>query len=82
MIIEKIMKERIIKKVIDFIRLVKTELAICIAVPILTAVLLNTDHSPHQSYLPLLIIALFCAFVYGIIKMFFTLNKRGFIKPG
>ena len=64
------------KKIKEFLLLVKKELAICIAVPILTAVLLCTDVPQNQNYFPMIAIALFCAFAYGIIKMFYVLKKK------
>ena len=68
------------KKIKDFILLIKKELIICIALPILTAVLLNTRVAqrsfPIWRYYPMIIIGLFCVFVYGIVKIFIKLKKR------
>jgi hypothetical protein len=64
-------------KIKDFIRLVKVELALCLAVPILTAVLLYTGPRFSTNHYYMIIIGLFCVFAYGIIKMLFTLKKNG-----
>ncbi|MCL2163685.1 MAG: MSEP-CTERM sorting domain-containing protein [Oscillospiraceae bacterium] len=67
------------KKIKDFILLVKVELAICVGVPILTAVLLNTSAVRDQNHFFMIMIGLFCALAYGIVKMYFTLRKGGVI---
>ena len=63
------------KKIKAFMLLIKKELALCIAVPIITAVLLHTGVTQNPNHLPLIIMGLFCAFAYGIAKMFFTPKK-------
>lgn len=67
------------KKLKDFILLVKKELLICIAVPILTAVLLNTSATQNKDFFLFTIVGLFCIFAYGVIKMFFTLKKKDMV---
>ena len=66
------------KKIIDFILLIKKELVICITVPILTAILLDTNKMPVPFLIihyPLITMGLFCAFMYGIIKMIIKVTK-------
>ena len=68
------------KRVKEFILLVKTELAICLAVPILTAVLLTTD-TMNSSNTPLFMIGLFCFFAYGVVKMILVLKADNTFFP-
>ena len=67
------------KKIKDFILLVKTELAICVAIPVITAVLLGSGVTGSGNYFPMIVAGLFCVFAYGIVKMFFRLKKHEMI---
>ncbi|MCL1816412.1 MAG: MSEP-CTERM sorting domain-containing protein [Clostridiales bacterium] len=68
------------KKVKEFILLLKVELVICVVAPILTAVLLNTSVTPNRDVFLFGAVGLFCLFVYGIVKMFFKVNKMSEVK--
>ena len=63
-------------KIKEFLQLVKVELIICIAVPIMTAVTLSSNLFHYRSFLPMIMVALVCAFAYGIIKMALKLKKN------
>lgn len=64
------------KSIKDIWRLVKKEMIICIAIPILAAILLTTNQGQTRNYFLLIIMGLFCIFAYGMIKMFFTFKKH------
>lgn len=64
------------KSIKDIWQLVRTELIICVAIPILTAILLSTDWGQTRNYFLMIIMGLFCVFAYGMIKMFFTFKKH------
>jgi len=63
------------KKFIDLIVLVKKELLLCIAIPILSAILLNTRGFYLIEHYFMISIGAFCLFAYGVIKMYLVLKK-------
>ncbi|MCL2047930.1 MAG: MSEP-CTERM sorting domain-containing protein [Defluviitaleaceae bacterium] len=68
-------------KIKELVKIVKIELIICIAVPIMTAVLLGLGQSQTMSkdLFYMLLMGLFCVLAYGVIKMYFKLKSNDVI---
>ena len=64
------------KKLMDLVILVKKELLLCIIMPILTAVLLNTRTFHLREYYLTISIGALCIFAYGVIKMYVVFKKN------
>ena len=67
------------KKIKEFIAIVKIELILCIAVPIITAVLLSQSQTLSSDIFYMSMVGLFCVLTYGLIKMYFKLKKKDVI---
>ena len=67
------------KKIKEFIAIVKIELIICIAVPFITAVLLSQSQTLSNDIFYMSMVGLFCILTYGLIKMYFRLKKKDVI---
>jgi len=67
------------KKIEEFIAIVRIELIICIAVPFITAVLLSQSQTLSNDIFYMSMVGLFCILTYGLIKMYFKLKKKDVI---
>ncbi|MCL1875093.1 MAG: MSEP-CTERM sorting domain-containing protein [Synergistaceae bacterium] len=68
------------KKLKDLIVLVKKELIICIAAPVLALVLLRLGAIQVPFFYPIIMMGLFCLFAYGVIKKCFVIVRKAAIQ--
>ena len=59
------------KRIKEFLKLIKIELALCVAAPIAAALLLDMGRIRNGSYVYMILIGFSCVFIYGLVKMFF-----------
>ena len=67
------------EKMKEILPLIKKELILCLVVPILTAILFGISMNHFISYLYLVLMGLFCAFLYGSVVIFIKLKRNKII---